>query len=346
MAQIRKGGPRQYQARGRIKGYPEVVRTFSSRSEAVQWAAQRERLMLQGLGDTLQEADKLTLGNALIRYSQEITPFKKSASSERNRINVWLHNSLASLPLSAIRGKHLAEYRDSRILASIGGNTIRLELAVISHLYEVARKDWGLEHLVNPTKNIRKPKLPRGRTRRLYGGEETALLRWCVQNGNLRLRSIIIIAIETAMRRGELVGLKWGDVNLPSRMVYLDDTKNGESRTVPLSSRAVDALESITSINDILTIASTSGTFKPARNKEESVFSMHADTISANFSKARKGCGIEGLTFHDLRHEATSRLFEKGFNMIEVATITGHKSMQMLKRYTHLRPSDLLERLG
>ena len=129
---------------------------------------------------------------------------------------------MADLPLSSIRGKQLAEYRDGRTAGSIGANTIRLELAIISHLFEVARKDWGMEHLVNPTKNMRKPKLPRGRTRRLYSGEETALLNWCERNGNLRLRSIIIIAIETAMRRGELVGIKWGDVNLSSRMIYLD----------------------------------------------------------------------------------------------------------------------------
>ncbi|WP_211472517.1 tyrosine-type recombinase/integrase [Collimonas humicola] len=235
MAQIRKRGPSQFQARVRIKGYPEAVRTFKSKADAVLWASKREQLLLQGLGDALREADKLTLSSALTRYSAEVTPRKKGASSENNRIKVWLRNPLAALTLSAIRGKHLAEYRGSRILASISGNTIRLELAVISHLFEVARKDWGLEHLVNPVKAIHKPKLPRGRTRRLHNGEEQALLNWCERTGNLRLKYIIIIAIETAMRRGELAGLRWSDVNLSTRMAYLHDTKNGESRTVPLS---------------------------------------------------------------------------------------------------------------
>jgi integrase len=346
MARIRKRGPSQYQARVRIQGYPEVARTFTSNAEALQWATEREQQLLRGLGDALKEADALTLGNALTRYSVEITPLKKSASNEFRRINAWKLHPLADLPLSSIRGKQLAEYRDSRAAVSIGANTIRLELAIISHLFEVARKDWGMEHLVNPTKNMRKPKLPRGRTRRLYSGEETALLTWCERNGNLRLRSIIIIAIETAMRRGELVGLKWGDVNLLSRMIYLDDTKNGDSRTVPLSSRAVEAFEALTSNADILTIASTTGAFKPVRSASKSVFGMHADTITADFAEARQGCDIDGLTFHDLRHEATSRLFERGFNMMEVATITGHKSLQMLKRYTHLKAADLLARLG
>lgn len=148
------------------------------------------------------------------------------------------------------------------------------------------------------------------------------------------------------MRRGELAGLTWGDVDLSSKMVHLQDTKNGESRTVPLSSRAVEAFESITSIADIYAIISSESKDRLVKKAGDSVFAMHVDTITADFSEARDGCNIKGLTFHDLRHEATSRLFEKGFNMMEVATITGHKSMQMLKRYTHLRPADLLARLG
>ncbi|MQR02353.1 site-specific integrase [Glaciimonas soli] len=345
MARIRKRGTSKYQARVRIKGYPEVARTFSSNAAAVLWAAQREQQLLQGLGEALKEADALPLSVALTRYAETVTPRKKSAHSELNRIKVWLRQPLASLTLSSIRGKHLAEYRDSRILASASGNTIRLELAVISHLYEVARKDWGLEHLVNPVKVIHKPKLPRGRTRRLYNGEELALLNWCEQNENLRLKYIVIIAIETAMRRGELAGLTWQDVNLSTRMIYLDDTKNGESRTIPLSSRALGAFKALEDIKDTRTITSATASQNSSKS-EIPIFNLHVDNISAEFLAARRGCHIEGLTFHDLRHEATSRLFEKGFNMMEVATITGHKSMQMLKRYTHLRPADLLARLG
>ncbi|SFH67097.1 hypothetical protein SAMN04515618_101628 [Collimonas sp. OK307] len=112
MAQIRKRSPSQYQARVRIKGHPEAVRTFSSNSEAVQWASESEGQLLQGLGGALRDADALTLGKALSRYALEVTPRKKSFSNELRRINAWLRNPLASLPLPAIRGKHLAEYRD------------------------------------------------------------------------------------------------------------------------------------------------------------------------------------------------------------------------------------------
>lgn len=222
----------------------------------------------------------------------------------------------------------LARYRDSRLEMGVGGNTVRLELALISHLYEVARKDWGYEMLGNPAKAMRKPRLPRGRDRRLFIGEEQRLLDYCDKTGKALLKGIIILAIETAMRRGELTKLTWSDVDLGTRLAYLHDTKNGEARVVPLSTRAVSAIQTI------------------PRGSGESLVGVHRDNVSSAFASACKACGIQGLRLHDLRHEATSRLFEKGFSMMEVATITGHKSLSMLKRYTHLRPSDLLSRLG
>ncbi|WP_424446901.1 site-specific integrase [Paucimonas lemoignei] len=175
---------------------------------------------------------------------------------------------------------------------------------------------------------MRKPKLPRGRDRRLLAGEEELLLGYCDKTGNVLLKAIVILAIETAMRRGELANLTWNDINLDTRMAYLHDTKNGESRIVPLSTRAASAIQYI------------------PRTSSDFLVSLHRDNVSAAFAKACNACGIKGLRLHDLRHEATSRLFEKGLNMMEVSTITGHKSLSMLRRYTHLRPADLLNRLG
>lgn len=210
----------------------------------------------------------------------------------------------------------------------IGPNTLRLEFALVSHLFEVARKEWGMETLQNPIKAFRKPRLPPGRDRRLEAGEEAALLAHCRATSNLVLEVLITVAVETAMRRRELVKLDWAEVNLARRMVRLRDTKNGRPRVVPLSTRAVAALQRLTMPH--------SG----------SVFGMGNNAITVRFGKACKACRIVGLTFHDLRHEATSRLFEKGLSLMEAATITGHQSLQMLQRYTHLRPSDLLNRLG
>ncbi|MDB5852999.1 MAG: site-specific recombinase, phage integrase family [Herminiimonas sp.] len=328
MATIRKRGPQQYQARIRITGYPAASKTLPTRQEALAWATHHELLILRGHGDSSREAAKLTLRDALERYGLEVSPTKKGCAQEVGRIRAWQKNPLAVLPLSRLRGADLASYRDRRLSSGISGNTLRLEFALLSHLYEVARKDWGLETLQNPVKALRKPKVARGRNRRLQEYEEVSLLRWCSDTGNSRLASIIILAVETAMRRGELVGLRWSDINLTTRMANLQDTKNGEARAVPLSSRALAGIHSL------------------PKESLYTMLGMHADTVTWDFGKACKACGITGLRFHDLRHEATSRLFEKGFNMMEVSTITGHKSLSMLKRYTHLRPSDLLARLG
>lgn len=328
MAQIRKRGPSQYQARVRLQGYPEQTKTFRTKQEAATWANERERLVLQGFASSIREADRVTLNGALERYSKEVTPLKKGRQQELARLRRWQKNPLAAQPLSQIRGADLARYRDLRLEQGAGGNTVRLDLALISHLYEVARKDWGFETLANPVKAMRKPKLPRGRDRRLSPGEEQRLLDYCDKSGKLMLKAIVILAIETAMRRGEIANLTWDDINLNTRMAHLHDTKNGESRIVPLSTRAVSAIQSI-----------------PCESSQLLV-NIHRDNVSAAFASVCKACGIQGLRLHDLRHEATSRLFEKGLNMMEVATVTGHKSLSMLKRYTHLRPADLLSRLG
>jgi integrase len=328
MATIRKRGPNQYQARVRIKGYPELSNTFSSRQGAVSWAEDKERALLRGLDAAENEADRLILYDALERYSKEVTPKKKSKSQELRRLRTWQKNPIAVRAMSQIRGADLARYRDARQEAGIASNSVRLELALISHLYEVARQDWGLETLQNPVKAIRKPKLPRGRDRRLLPGEEQLLMDYCDKKGYVRLKAVIILAIETAMRRSELTGLHWRDVDLIGRMAYLHDTKNGEKRVIPLSTRALAAFEMM------------------PRSSPASVINWHSDVVTWQFSLACKACDITGLRFHDLRHEATSRLFERGFNMMEVSTITGHKSLSMLKRYTHLKPSDLLARLG
>jgi integrase len=328
MAQIRKRRVGQYQARVRIVGSPEISKTFTSRQEAVAWATQTEQLVSRGFADSIRSADNLTLYDALDRYLSEVTPSKKGAQQERALILRWQKRPLTSLAVSRVKGSDLAQYRDIRLMEGVGANTIRIELALISHLYEVARKDWGLETLRNPAKAVRKPKPPRGRDRRLNCGEEEKLLAYCSTTGPAYLKVAIILAVETAMRRGEVASLYWDDVDLAARMIYLNDTKNGEARQVPLSMLATKTLQSV--------------------NKEpgQPILPVHPDNISAAFAAACKACDIHGLRLHDLRHEATSRLFEKGFNVMEVSTITGHKSLSMLKRYTHLKAKDLLCRLG
>ncbi len=268
----------------------------------------------------------LSLSDALDRYEQEISSLKKGYRQERKRIRAWKSHPLSSLSLASIRRSDIATFRNDRIKAGLSSNTVRLDLAVLSHLYEIARLEWGMESLQNPVKSIRLPPVPEGRDRRLEPGELEKLLNVCSDE----MAQIVRFAIETAMRRGEILSMDWENVHLEKRVVLLPETKNGKRRAVPLSLEATSILGK--------------RSHKPLE-KNGKVWSFNPDVVSRNFAQACRKAELSGLRFHDLRHEATSRLFEKGLTVMQVATITGHKTLQMLNRYTHLRAEDLVRLL-
>jgi len=195
-------------------------------------------------------------------------------------------------------------------------------------VYGSAMRDWGMEGLDNPVAKVRKPSMGRPRDRRLEPGEEERLLDACRQYGDGQIFAAVVLALETGMRRGEIASLEWKHVDFRRRTVHLPETKIGEPRTVPLSSRALVVLRQL------------------PRRIDGQVFGLRSDAIGLAFRRVCDRAGIKGLRFHDLRHEATSRFFEKGLNPMQVAAITGHKTLQMLKRYTHLKAEDLAELLG
>ncbi|MBN6739927.1 site-specific integrase [Acidithiobacillus sp. MC6.1] len=316
-----------WQAKVRKKGYPTQTHVFRSKREAQEWAAIIESEMARGIWKDRSEAESTTLKDCLERYLVEVMPSKKSAKPEINRLRQWMERPIALQFMAAIRGKDVAMSIRDMEAEGKGSNTIRLHLAVLSHLYRVARTEWGMDDLVNPVELVRKPRLPQGRDRRLTGDEEERLLTAC-NVVNTELAAIMQLAIETGMRQGEIMGITWDNVSITKCQVFLPDTKNGTARTVPLSSKALAVLSSL-----------------PHR-MDGRVWSYTQDGMRASWAKALKRAGITGLTFHDLRHEATSRLFEKGLNPMQVAAITGHKTLQMLKRYTHLRAEDLVKLLG
>ena len=311
-----------WQAIVRKKGYPSQSKTFRTKRDAEAWARLTESAMERGLWQNQSDADSTTLADALDRYGREVSSLKKSGKIELYRIGTLKTDKIAKLHLSRIRGADLAEYRDRRLAAGLSDSSVRLELAILSNLYTVAMKEWRMEGLRNPVLAVRKPSPGKARDRRLSPIEEKKLLGECAPP----LKAIILFALETGMRRGEIQKLLWKDVDLIKCTAQLLDTKNGEDRTIPLSSRAIAVLKAL------------------PRNINGKVF-PGAD-ISHSFTAACKRAAIDDLRFHDLRHEATSRLFEKGLNPMQVAAITGHKTLQMLKRYTHLRAEDLAKLLG
>jgi Site-specific recombinase XerD len=315
-----------YQVQIQRKGYPSQTKTFRNKADAQAWATVIESEMQRGVWRDRSESENTTLMEALDRYAKEITPNKKGAAQEKYVIAYWQNHPLAKRFLSSLRSKDVANAVREMETEGKAPNTIRLRLALLSNIFTVASTDWGMEALINPVKTVRKPKPPRGRDRRLVGDEEERLLSAC-QTMNPELASIVSIAIETAMRQGEIMGMAWDKVDLKHQTITLEDTKNGEKRIVPLTTKATQILRDL------------------PRNLDGKVWTYTKQGVKASYIKAVKKAGIEGLTFHDLRHEATSRLFEKGLGLMQVAAITGHKNMQMLKRYTHLKPEDLVELL-
>lgn len=317
-----------WQAKIRKKGFPSQTKVFRAKADAQAWAASVEGEMVRGLWRDRSESESTTLKECIERYLSEVTTHKKNGHPEELRLQQWLRRPIACRFMSAIRGKDVADVIKDMESEGKSKNTIRLHLAVLSHLFKVAKTEWGMEAITNPCEAVRKPRLPQGRERRLVGNEEDRLLDACRADENPDIIYIVQFAIETAMRRSEICGLQWENVNLSGRVALLPDTKNGTVRRVPLSSSALEVLRAL------------------PRRLDGLVWDVKADTVTRSFERACRRAGITGLTFHDLRHEATSRLFEKGFNPMEVSAITGHKTLQMLKRYTHLRAEDLAKRMG
>ena len=325
MATLTKRKDGQWQAKIRRRGYPMVSKTFGTKAKAERWAGIIEKEMDDGSFVSRTEAESTTLKEALQRYLTEITPTKKGAKQESDRVKVWMEHDLACRYLSNLRGADFAQYRDQKIKEGAGASTIRNQLNIISHLFNIARKEWGMESLGNPIQNIRMPKMPAGRDRRLRKGEEALLL----ENSDYPMQQLIILALETGMRLGEITGMQWQNINLKNSTAILQETKNGERRVVPLSSRAKEAIATLP--------RHINGYLFPG---------ISSSSASHRFATICRRGNIKGLRFHDLRHEATSRLFERGLDMMEVASITGHKTLHMLKRYTHLKAEDLARKLG
>ena len=329
MASIRKRADK-WQARVHRKDHNPVVKTFNTKADAIKWSRNIESQL--DLGTFAPKETMPRLRPMLERYVAEVTPTKKGESQERYRAAQLMKTKLADLFMDKITGEVVAKYRDHR-LTEVSNNTVRLELAFLSVVFEQSRKEWGLA-VSNPVRQIRMPKPGKPRTRRLEAGEEEALLTACAASGAHYLHSFVVLAIETGMRFGELAGVLWKYVDLEKRTIYLPDTKNGQARTVPLTTRAVTAIQIL------------------PRSISGRLFTSKPGSIRSAFLivvEKAKACSPEGmlknLRFHDLRHEAVTRLFEKGLNPIGVGMVSGHKTLSMLQRYTHLRSEELVAKL-
>jgi len=319
----------QWQVQVRRRGFDPVSKTFQTRQDAAGWARQIESEMDRNVFVPRKAAESATVKTLTDRYLEEVAPRKRSFRAMRYDLLVLGHH-FRYRTLATLTAGDVAAFRDSRLAEGCAGATVRKQLNVLARVIDTAGREWGIHAPVNPARLVARPSAAQGRSRRLSRDEQAMLLQGCRASRASNLEAIVELALETAMRLGELLGLEWKNVHLNRRTVHLHTTKNGEQRTVPLSSRAVEILMQV----------ERSATGRVFENWKDALSFEHA------WHRAVVRSGLKDLHFHDLRHEAATRLFEQGLNPMQVAAITGHKTLQMLKRYTHLRAEDLVALLG
>lgn len=376
MASIRKRGQYQWEAQVRRRGYPAQSKTFNTKAEAEAWANMIESEMSRGVWLSRGEAEATTFYDALTRYEEEISAAKKGAGPESSVLKTLKGTDLARRTLASIRSSDVARLRDEWLKVYRPATVLR-RLAVASHVFSIARKEWGMESLSNPVELVRKPQPDNARTRRVAlrdsnadaqgaedaesgrGAQDGELERIAAASSSALLPAIICLAVETAMRRGEIVALRWEHVDLKRRVAHLPATKNGSARDVPLSSRAVAVLQALKDARD----AAKEGLGVGEQADGGRVFKIRSDAVTRAFERAVRRARkvyvedsaatgqhpdvrfLCDLRFHDLRHEATSRLASI-FPMHDLTKITGHKDPRMLMRYYHPRAEDLAKRLA
>ena len=308
------------------QGHTPITKSFLSKADAELWAKQMEMsLEIDGMGIMPRTHKSPPLSDLLFRYSQEITPKKRGADVEQYRIQTILRHKIAQIPINKLTSSAVAKYRDDR-LEDVSSSSVRRELVILRHCLEIARKEWNAPLKANPVKDIRLPSDGKARNRRLSSEEFETLLKAVERCRNSLIKPVVLFGLATGMRRGEILALTWKDINRELRTAKIRESKNGESRTIPLSQAALDAL-------DLCPTATGR------------IFPLTANAFRQAWERAVARSGIEDLHFHDLRHEAISTFFELGLNVPEVSMISGHKDPRMLFRYTHPKAAEVAKRL-
>ena len=313
----------KFQAQVRREGVRPISKTFLTKKDAEVWVRGIEARI--DVGEVNIAMPKLlALRDLLVRYADEITPQKKGKPQELRRISRLLKDRISDTKLSKLSSATIAEFRDRRMKDGI--RAAQIDLILIRHAIKIARLEWGVELPTNPVDGVRIPNGVVRRERRLESGEYEALSRTAARCTNPYIWPCVEIAIETGMRRSEILSLQWDNVDFETRIVLLTDTKNGSKRHVPLTTKALEILAKL-------------------ERQHESVFPITDYSIRHGWDRLVKRAGIKNLRFHDLRHEAVSRFFEMGLSVPEVAAISGHKDFRMLSSYTHISAESIIHKL-
>jgi len=322
MGCVRKRG-KSWNAQVRVSGWRSFTKSFKSKSDAISWIEETEN-KLRSSNKPRVNVGEITLRDLLQKYGSEVSSSLKGSDRELCKLNMLSRHSIADNKLVNLTRKHFEYLRDER-LQKVKSGTVHAELMLFRRVFKTAINKWGYGLLSNPTEHLQLPPPHKSRKRRLVGHEKERTLAAALSQRNIYIASIIEFAIETGMRRSEILKLRWCDVDFENGFASLYDTKNGEDRRVPLTRRCIEVLQTV-----------------PHTNQQ--VFPISATCLRLAWNRARKKAGITNLRFHDLRHEAVSRFFEMGMSVPEVALISGHKDVRQLFRYTHLNPDNVFKK--
>ena len=312
MATVRKRGDRW-----RVEVYRDGKRkskTCSTKTEAILWGAEEEKkleLMAKGM------QPETLFSDVIKRYLNEITPTKRGEKHEFNRLTRFLRHPITDKYISDVTRQDLELWIKER-LETVKGESVRRELSTIGHIFKVAVERWG--YIQNsPMTGLQQPQASKPRTQRFTQEDIDEIVKISGYNESLktakaRTGAAVLFAVETAMRAGEICNLTWNNVNLEKRTAFLPITKNGSSRTVPLTKAAVKILERL----------------RDEIEQGDTCFQVKSNILDATFRKLKKAVNREYLHFHDTRREALTRLAKK-VDVMTLAKISGHKDIRILQ---------------
>lgn len=350
MASIRKHRDK-YQVQIRRQGFPPLSKSFLKLSDAKEWARLMEtKADRKELGPDRRALATITLASLVERYRDEILPKNKGGDVETIMLDAFLRHPICKKSLSDLSSSDFAAYRDDRLSETddksercfskglarkaITAKSVKRLLSPIQHMFALAIEEWGVPLKENPLANFKLRVIDNKRQRRLLEGERDKLLEAGKKTQNPLVMLIVRLALETAMRRGEILALRWRDIDLERRSVTIREAKNGHSRIIPLTSAAIAVLVEAKGLTTTEKIA-----------KNGLIFPIAPNALLLSWNRLVGRAKIDDLHFHDLRHEAISRLFELGLTVPEVASISGHRTLGQLMRYAHANQSSIRAKL-
>lgn len=349
-----KKGETYYQAKIRMKGFPSESASFKQKTKAVKWASSIETAMREGRYFKTAESQKHTLDELINRYIDIALPNRKSDHQKFEMHLGWWKNELGRYLLSSITPMMISECRDKLqkepfkykksnnekepdVPVYRSNATVNRYMASLSIAYTIAVNEWGWVE-ENPVRKVKKRTESRGRVRFLSEDEQKVLLKACNEVDCSYLHLVVVLALSTGGRFSEIMNLKWSDVNFERSVLHFMETKNGDNRSVALSKYPYEVLKEHSKVRQL-----KSNYVFPRKDGKAPL------DIRKKWDKAVLNSGIKDFHFHDLRHTAASNLAMCGATLVEISDILGHKTMQMVKRYSHLthkHTAEILERMN